>query len=360
LGQRPQTPCAAGFGAQKLAPVMKSVTTPPRSRRKPSSPTCGTDRRPNAPASTMRTEERRMRASAAARVPSTRSTLNVSLATGVAPTLRDSRPTPDREMSRPRVCPNQFPAKTARPDGLVLVAERGASTPATVPAARRATAAATSRRRRRIRCFASAISGSSESEGLRTAVVIVSLSLAPLFFVNCPVCGRCGLSDQPHGDREGKGEKAEQAQLEEEVGHYVAGRREPLELGGDDEDSPHDGNQTDEEKRLDDDQQEQDPVEHGDAGVDAAGARRDRVRELVHRADEHEHRRSREQDRHRAVEERFEADQSAEQAAVERPWRLRRRRNLSRGHSAAYRDGPLTTNRPRVDRDCKGGCLSSS
>jgi hypothetical protein len=65
------------------------------------------------------------------------------------------------------------------------------------------------------------------------------------------------------------------------------------------------------------DQEEQDPIEHRDAGVDRARAGRDRMSKLMHGADEDEYRGSCEEDRDRHIQEHLEADQTAEQAAVE-------------------------------------------
>lgn len=119
-------------------------------------------------------------------------------------------------------------------------------------------------------------------------------------------------ADEEDRHREGEREEAEQAELEEEVGKRPPAGRRSLELGRNDQHSPYDGDQADEQERLDsdfvrpqheakgvhklgDDQRQQDPVEHRYGDVDGALSRRDPMRELVNRADEDEHGGGREQ-----------------------------------------------------------------
>ena len=147
--------------------------------------------------------------------------------------------------------------------------------------------------------------------------------------------------------------EAEQAELEEEVGERAPAGRRSLELGRDDQDSPHDGDQADEQERLDgdlvrphhetkgvrelgDDQRQQDPVEHRHGDVDGALPGRDPMGELVNRADEHEHCGGSQQQADCRVQQHLEPNQPGEEPAPRPARRLTVRGTLrSRRHGSA-------------------------
>ncbi len=134
-------------------------------------------------------------------------------------------------------------------------------------------------------------------------------------------------TDELDGDSKREGKEAKQAQLEEKVRQDTTACWESFELGSHDEDPSHNRDQADEQERLNgdpvrtenetervselgNDQKQQDTIENRDPSVHGAGARRDRMHQLVHRADENKNGGCRKKNRYCAVENGLEADQS--------------------------------------------------